>query len=98
MPNTSEIIADPLAMEEFGQQLDHYVASTIAECDSLISHINTAVSCGAFSGDAEQEAAARVLAWLKAIKEPLSGTTDLSKRLKTAAQHYETGVRKIKSL
>ena len=98
MSYSSEIIADPAAMEEFGGHLDQYVASTISQCDELIGKINTAVSCGAFSGQAEQEAAARVLAWVRAVKEPLAGTTSLAKRLRDAASCYDSAAAKIKRL
>ena len=98
MPYGSEVIANPLEMERFGDRLDKYVAETISQCDELLEAIKSAQASGAFSGEAEQEAAQRLVNWLNAIKDPLPEATSMGAKLKEAAMLYQRGSSILRSL
>lgn len=86
--SNDQVIADPIQMEEFGNELDKYVRDTAEKCERLIGLVSTATACGSFSGDAEQEAAQKIIGWLKAVQEPLPNATSMAKALRDAAEIY----------
>lgn len=98
MPYGNEVIANPREMERFSDMLDKYVSDTCSQCDELLEAIKSAQASGAFSGDAEQEAAQRLVNWLNAIKDPLSEATSMGAKLKEAAMLYQRSSSALRSL